>query len=267
MRRLTLPIALPLAIYFSAVSPSTAQGTPQPETIQTQVMKVDDAYRLAKLGRNTAALDRILADGFYETNQNGNTRDKADTIDLWRTFSITSLTTDSFEVRTAGDRAIVTGTQTEDGAERMLFTRIYSRGSDGWKLLSSTQFRNPAADQPNAMEDQVMKADEAYRLAKLRRDTAGLDRILAAGFYETNQNGNSRDKAQTIDLWRTFTIASLSTDTFQVHVTGETAMVFGAQTENGSEHMLFTRIYVNTPAGWQLLSSTQFRNPKLAPTF
>jgi hypothetical protein len=39
--------------------------------------------------------------------------------------------------------AMVTGTQTEDGTERMLFTRIYVKRSTGWQLLASMQFRDP----------------------------------------------------------------------------------------------------------------------------
>jgi hypothetical protein len=118
--------------------------------------------------------------------------------------------------------------------------------------------------QPAALRgvgDDVMKIDEVYRLAKLNRDIKVLDRILADAFNETNQNGNTRDKAQTIELWKSFSISSLTTDTHQVQVAGNTAMVTGTQTENGAERMLFTRVYVNSSAGWQLLSSMQFRNP------
>jgi hypothetical protein len=134
----------------------------------------------------------------------------------------------------------------------------------------------PAASR--SVGDDVMKIDEAYRLAKLNRDTKALDRILADGFNETNQNGDSRDKAQTIELWSSFSINSLTTDTHQVRVAGDTAMVTGTQTENGTENpmrgtiqMLFTRVYVKGPTGWQLLASVQFRNPNppssASPTF
>jgi hypothetical protein len=117
----------------------------------------------------------------------------------------------------------------------------------------------PAASR--SVGDDVMKSDEVYRLAKLNRDIKALDRILADGFNETNQNGNSRDKAQSIELWKSFTISSLTTDTHEVRVAGDTAMVIGTQTENRTERMLFTRVYVKGPAGWQLLASMQFRNP------
>lgn len=236
---------------------------------QNDVLKADESYRLAKLNADTAALDRILAPAFNETNQNGNSRNKAQTIDLWKTFRIDTLTTDSAEVRISGDTAQVLGRQTENGAEHMLFTRVYIRGGAGWQLLASMQYRDPDSQMPvaiaavpqNTVQDPVMKAEEAFRLAKLQHDVPALQRILAAEFNETNQNGHSRNKAETLDLWRSFPISSLTTDAAEVRIAGDTAMVLGKQTENGTEHMLFTRVYINRDNGWQLLSSMQFRDP------
>jgi hypothetical protein len=113
---------------------------------QAAVISVDEEYRVAKMNNNTATLGRILSTDFHETNQNGNTRDYLQTIELWKTFRVTSLTTDSFEVSVTGDTAVVRGSMTEGNAERMLFTRVYIRGVSGWRLLSSMQFRNPRAD-------------------------------------------------------------------------------------------------------------------------
>jgi TonB family protein len=137
-----------------------------------------------------------------------------------------------------------------------------------FKLLSSPSAQASSnsselaqAGASRSVEDDVRKTDEAYRLAKLHQDTQALDGILADEFNETNQNGNSRNKAQTLELWRTFSISSLTTDTFQVRLAGDTAIVIGTQTENGTERMLFTRVYVKRPNAWQLLASMQFRNP------
>jgi hypothetical protein len=268
----TLPrSATTVALFFLVISLAAAQPAVA-QTTANDVMKIDEAYRLAKLNRDIKALDRILADGFNETNQNGNSRDKAQMIELWKSFSIGSLTTDTHQVRVAGGTATVIGRQTENGTERMLFTRVYVNGPTGWQLLASTQFRDPDLASSaiatwrqetgqSSGESEVTKADEEYRLAKLNRDVKALDRILADGFNETNQNGNSRNKAQTIDLWKSFSIDSLTTDTHQVRVDRDTATVTGTQTEDGTERMLFTRVYVNGPLGWQLLASMQFRNP------
>jgi hypothetical protein len=123
----------------------------------------------------------------------------------------------------------------------------------------------PASGRPTADADQIMKVEEQFRLAKLNRDTRALDLILAEKFYETNQNGNSRNKAQTIELWTSFPIDSLTTDSADVKITGDTAVVTGSQTEhNGSgvDRMLCMRVYVRAGSTWQLLAAMQSRDPR-----
>ena len=224
------------------------------------MLAADETYRLAKLERDTDALGRLLNDHFAETNQNGRTRDKADTIELWRTFPITALTTDHSDVHVEGDTAIVRGRQTEHnsvGVDHMLFSRTYVRVGGTWQLLASMQF--------SAVEESgVLEVDEAYQQAKLQHDADALGRILSDHFVETNQNGHTMDKRSVIELWRTFPIASLTTDDADVHIEGDTAIVRGTQTErssSGVERMLFSRTYIKTSDTWQLLESMQFRNP------
>jgi Domain of unknown function (DUF4440) len=115
----------------------------------------------------------------------------------------------------------------------------------------------PAFGQTRNDRDAVMKVDEEYRIAKLQNDTVNLNRILTGNFVETNQNGTTRDKAQTIDLWKSFQISTLSTDSIQVRIGGDTAVVTGTQTENGNDRMIFMRVYAKDVSGWRLVSSMQ----------
>jgi hypothetical protein len=131
--------------------------------------------------------------------------------------------------------------------------------------MASIIFCVPVRGQPSADAGQIMNVEEQYRLAKLNRDTRALGLILAENFYETNQNGNSRNKAQTIELWTSFAIYSLTTDSADVKITGDTAVVTGSQTEHnatGVDRMLYMRVYIRAGSTWQLLSSMQFRNPR-----
>jgi hypothetical protein len=257
--------AIPAVITLAWVASGSAEA--QSSNLRSEVMQVDEAYRIAKLKQDLPALNRILADGFNETNQNGNSRNKAETLDLWKSFSISSLTTDRYDIDVAGNTVVVRGCQTENSSERMLFARTYVK-RNGWQLLTSMQYRDgcsglvPRNLDPQASE--VLQVDEAYRLGKLRRDIQGLDRVLADAFTETNQNGNTRNKAETLELWKSFSISSLTTDSAEVRINGDTAVVIGTQTENGPEHMLFTRVYVKTGDTWKLLSSFQYRDPRRA---
>jgi hypothetical protein len=126
-------------------------------------------------------------------------------------------------------------------------------------------FGVPASGQPSPDAAQVMKVEEQFRLAKLNHDTSALTTILAENFYQTNQNGNSRTKAQTIELWTSFPIESLTTDSSDVKITGDTAVVTGSQTERngvGIDHMLYMRVYIRAGSTWQLLAAMQFRDPR-----
>jgi ketosteroid isomerase-like protein len=139
MRRTLLKVgitALALVIGVSAQSLSNSVAA-------QAVMQVDEEFRVAKLKKDTATLERIVAEDYYGMNQNGNGRNKKELIELFKTFSISTLTTDTFQVRVAGDTAFVTGTQTEDGADKMVFLRVYMYRSGNWQLTASMQARDP----------------------------------------------------------------------------------------------------------------------------
>jgi hypothetical protein len=114
---------------------------------QSRVLARDEQWRQAKLANDLSLMAQVVSEDFFETNQNGNSRNKAQMLDLWSTFKITSLTTDHATIRLSGDTATITGQQTEvnaTGTDRMLFTRVYVKGKHAsWQLLSSTQFRDP----------------------------------------------------------------------------------------------------------------------------
>jgi hypothetical protein len=94
------------------------------------------------------AIHRLMDASIVETNLKGTTRDKAGLLELWCYCRILLLTLDSAVVMITGDLATVSGRQTElnaTGTDRMLFTRIWRRAGDTWRLISVTQFRDPNA--------------------------------------------------------------------------------------------------------------------------
>jgi hypothetical protein len=125
------------------ISASTRMSSPE----HSRILAVGEEWRRAKLANDIGAMQRVLSDGFFETNQNGNSRDKLEALRLWSTFKIASLTPVRESIRVNGNLAMVSGEETEvnmTGTDRLMFTRIYARtaGTD-WQLISSTQFRNP----------------------------------------------------------------------------------------------------------------------------
>src|SRR5215472_3684532 len=95
---------------------SLAGSRAQAQTDRDQILNVEEQFRVAKLKNDTATLGRVLADDCQSINQYGAKRDKAQVIELWTTFTIQKLTTESADVRITGDTAVVTGKQTEINA-------------------------------------------------------------------------------------------------------------------------------------------------------
>jgi hypothetical protein len=145
-RLLATVMSIVVGIVWLGVSPLRAQEARVAVGVASQINDVEEQFRVAKLRNDVQSLARLLDESFVETNQNGNSRTKNETIELFRIFRIQSLTTDSLTIRATANEALVTGSQTEvngTGTDRMLFTRVWVKSGDGWRLLASSQFRNP----------------------------------------------------------------------------------------------------------------------------
>src|SRR4030095_13526591 len=98
--QVTMPVPVPIeqATVQAPRDPVVAAPRRTP-TAEEQVRLVEEQYRLAKLRNDGAALDQLRDDACVETNQNGNTRNKAELLELWRDFRISSLVIDSLNLR------------------------------------------------------------------------------------------------------------------------------------------------------------------------
>jgi hypothetical protein len=148
MRRTLLQLMVPMALIFLNVSQSRAEHPSDHSADQNAVLKVDEAFRLAKQEGDTATLRRIVANNYVGTNQFGETRTKAELLELFSTMSLKSATSKPSQVRITGDTAVVTGSQTEvngGGFNSMLFMRVYVRNREAgeWQLLANMQFVTP----------------------------------------------------------------------------------------------------------------------------
>lgn len=132
-------------------APQTGIGGRQTDRlVEAEIRRLEERYASAKLANDVGTLRQLLDDAFVGTNQNGNTRDKVGSLELWASFRISSLTLGPAAITISGDTATVNGGQTEvttTGLDRMLFTRVWRRSANGtWLLLASAQFRDPNGD-------------------------------------------------------------------------------------------------------------------------
>jgi hypothetical protein len=128
----------------------TALSAGDRESLKREIVRQEEALRSAKATNDVAALERILADDYLGMNQNGNVRNKAQTLELFRTFPITSLQIKVGSVVVGPTEAVVTGEQDERTCdlEAMLFVHVYALRGGRWQLLSNSQFRRPTDSVP-----------------------------------------------------------------------------------------------------------------------
>ena len=107
-----------------------------------KILQIEEQFRKAKIERDVKFVDKILSENYIGSNQNGNTKNKAQTKELWTTFQIHSLTLDSIKVDVKDSLAYVKGQQTEDG-QIVEFSHVFSKQKGSWLLSNSIQINSP----------------------------------------------------------------------------------------------------------------------------
>lgn len=105
------------------------------------VVKLDDTLRQARLAGDATTFDQILSDDFFEVDQDGHERTKAEMVASLRESKVESLTTTHLTAVAADNAVSITGQQEQVTAAktvRVIFTHVYVReAGNRWKLLSS----------------------------------------------------------------------------------------------------------------------------------
>ncbi len=113
---------------------------------------------------------------------------------------------------------------------------------------------------------EVRQAEEALVALRKAKDGAAFERAVADEYCGLNQFGQQRNKAGfRMSATQPTPVAVFNLDRTDIEVSGDLAIVRGAQTEQWAggplEHHLFTRIWIKRAGRWQLLSNTQFIDP------
>lgn len=136
MQKLALTIAIAVFLIAAAL----------PTDDRSDILAVERAWDTAVVKRDTAALDRILADDFVLVWINGQVSGKRDMLQAIaaRKAEIDPFETEDVNVRIYGDTAVVTGrfSQTAHLGERsetnqFRYTDVYHRTRHGWQAVSA----------------------------------------------------------------------------------------------------------------------------------
>jgi uncharacterized protein (TIGR02246 family) len=129
-------------------------GAAAAPSVEEEIRAVEEQRRRAYLAGRYDTVAGLLADDFFLINAQGVTRDKKDTIALFRSgdMRVESLTFHDVVVRVQGEVAVVTGRSTvketfrgQDRSGDQRFTRVYVKRDGRWLLWVYQLTRVPAA--------------------------------------------------------------------------------------------------------------------------
>jgi ketosteroid isomerase-like protein len=152
MLRLLVPLLLGLAIGSCARSPARAPASPAqplqaPETeLAARLRAQADAWDLAILRKDRAAIAANMADSFMQIGSDGAVADKAKFLEgiTSEKLAISPYTVEEFRARMYGDTALITGRTDMHGSwdgkpfrSHYRFTDTYVREADGaWRVVN-----------------------------------------------------------------------------------------------------------------------------------
>ena len=135
--------AVTLLMCLALASVATGAGQASAETDRGQIVALEHRWLDAIRSGDRKSLGDILADGFIDTNTNGQTRDRAHAMAHsaapGATQSITQLT-----VRLFGDTAIANGintvhSKTQGWTVDVAFTDVFARRNGRWQAVSAQE--------------------------------------------------------------------------------------------------------------------------------
>lgn len=203
MKKLTVAI---IALAVFAIS-AAAQNKDEQE-----IMKIHHGLEQAYIKRDMAPFEAALSTQYTFSGPNGKAQTRDEMFKEMRdeiakpTFKTISEESDNMKVRVMGDTAYVTSGWTsvaqsmDNGAEphtdRGQYTGIYEKMDGKWMLVREV-FTEAQHDR-KAMEAEVLKASNAFDAAIKSRDKAGYERLLAADYSFTNEDGKLISRADDI---------------------------------------------------------------------
>lgn len=130
----------------------------------------------------------------------------------------------------------------------------------------------PAAAQPSALADTLLRLERTYVQAEIDQDVPTLDRLFADDLRYTGINGAVISKEQALGWVRhpSLTIAAIELSDLHVRPLGEDAAVVTGHADlemhfagdDYSGPYRFTRVYHRREAGWQIVAGQTARIPE-----
>lgn len=164
MKRIAHGVGLVVFVFAAAIIAQT-----QTENAEQQLINLENELNKAWVNRDTAPFDRILADDYMGTDEEGNVITKAEQLAKIGAGAYLSTTAvvDDMKVRVYGDAAVVTGRSTHKGQYKgKAFSQQY-RWTDTWVKDNLGRWRCVAFHDSNIARRKNIETDVAVIKALL----------------------------------------------------------------------------------------------------
>jgi ketosteroid isomerase-like protein len=197
---------------------STFTAFAQNSKDEQQVLKVHNSLNQAFLNKDITVFERVLADDYVYSGQNGKMSNRAQNLDGLRqgftnsNYKELGLTNENVKVKVSGNMAFVTGNWTLEGVAANdanaephkntgRLTAIYEKRRGKWLMVA--EHYSEAPHDRKLMEQQVLKAGQEYAQMIKNQDAAAIERILADEYIYTNEKGKVQNKTENLASYKT----------------------------------------------------------------
>jgi FKBP-type peptidyl-prolyl cis-trans isomerase len=134
-------MALPILSFGQVKSQPASrsrQRAPSGGLVEATLKKLERQWFDALIGKDTAALDRILADDYLATSHLGVAGTKAEAIEQVKSgaLKVESLVADDERVRVYGATAVITGRATINHQQELRYTEVWVKRQGRWQAVS-----------------------------------------------------------------------------------------------------------------------------------
>ncbi len=229
MKRTVVMMMLMITAAFSAFAQKQDEAKPD-EKIVRQLKQFEGNWLTASLNQDNAWLERFFAGKFvvvpFENDAVKNrAREMAEMIDP-------KLKPDEMKVRITGNVTLLSN----GGNRSFYFLDTFNRRGGKWQIIA-THFSSVPETTSENIEQTIMQMEREWRTLTVKKDIAGLKRIIADNFVGIESSGRIIDKTQTINDVASgdIDVQSDSPEDMKVRIYGDTAVVTGRLSIKGKK--------------------------------
>jgi len=231
-------------------------GEAKPEKIVQPLRQFESDWLTASLNRDEAWLDRFFAGKLivipFESDVLKNRR--RETVEMIDP----KLKPEEMKVRITGNVTVLTNA----GNRSYYFLDTFNRRGGKWQIIATHFSRTPELNNEN-IEQTIMQMERDWNALTIKKDAAGLGRIIAEDFVGVESSGRMFNKTQVINVIESGSgaVQSEAAEDLKVRVYGDTAIVTGQFSIKSEKNeaddnlkLLFTNVWAKRDGQWLIVS-------------